>query len=106
MLPAILFLYVPCRDVAEARKLATALLEEKLIACANILPAMESVYRWEGRIENGQEALLILKTAQALHEKAAVRLKELHSYKVPCIAALDITAMNPEYQNWLLGEIK
>lgn len=98
-------LYVTTKDVAEARKIANELIDRRLIACANILPQMESIYRWKGRIENLTEAVLILKTEERLVMQTIEAVKELHSYEVPCVLSLPIEQGFEGYLNWLTGEV-
>lgn len=98
------FVYMTTATVEEARVIGRRLVEERLAACANILPAMESIYRWQGRIEAAQEAVLIAKTRAVLVDQLAARVRELHSYDCPCVVALPITAGNPAYLRWLGAE--
>ncbi len=84
-----------------ARAAARKMVEEKLIACANIVPGVESIYRWEGKLETSAEVLLILKTTSSRYAAVQSRIKELHSYEVPEIIALPIAAGLPQYLNWV-----
>jgi periplasmic divalent cation tolerance protein len=95
----IIFCTVPQFDFAQ--KFARELVTKKLAACVNILPAMTSVYAWQGEIETAQEHLLIIK-AQANHYSAIENwLKSNHPYEVPEIIALPITQGFPDYLNWI-----
>jgi periplasmic divalent cation tolerance protein len=87
-------------DRAEAEKLARLLIERKLAACVQLLP-IDSVYRWNGRIEQGSEQLMLIKTRSALVERAVAALKAAHSYEVPEIVALPIVAGLPAYLKWI-----
>jgi periplasmic divalent cation tolerance protein len=98
---AIVFLYVPTRDDAEARNIGRVLIEEKLAACINVIPTMHSAYRWNGSIEENDEALLLVKTTKAQSKKATARIEELHSYECPCIADLPIASINDRYGAWI-----
>jgi len=98
------WIYVPTKNVSEARRIARILLKEKLAACANIVPEMESLYFWKGKIVSGREALLLLKTKSINFSKVSRRIELLHSYKVPCVAALSVTKVNKIYGEWLLKE--
>ncbi len=82
--------YVTTKDREEARIIGTALIEEKLAACANILDGMESIYRWEGKVETGKESVLILKTTYNNITKLTRRIKELRSYDVPAIVSSNL----------------
>jgi periplasmic divalent cation tolerance protein len=93
------FLYVPCPNQKVAIKLANTLIKEKLVACANILPGMTSIYPWQGKMEKATECLLILKTTQA--KKTANRAEKLHPYEIPCVAELKLTSINEVYGSWL-----
>ena len=76
-------------------------MEERLAACANMVSPLRSIYRWEGKIWDEKEWLLIIKTQQSKFEDLAKRVKALHSYSVPEIIALPITEGSPAYLNWI-----
>jgi periplasmic divalent cation tolerance protein len=94
-------IYVTTKDVEEARKLGQALLSEGLIACANILPQMESIYEWEGKVCQENEAVLILKTTSQKARAVIERTEKLHSYKTPCALSLAIEDGSQGYLNWI-----
>jgi periplasmic divalent cation tolerance protein len=98
------FLYVTCASREEAARIAEAVVEARLAACANIIPGMESVYWWEGKLTRDQEVVLILKTRAALVEAATAKVKALHGYAVPCVVALPLVGGNPDYLAWLERE--
>ena len=98
-------IYVTTRDPDQARMLARSLLEQRLIACANILPQMESLYFWQGKIENESEAVLILKTTEELVPKAMAALESLHSYATPCILSLVVDQGSAKYLDWLRAQV-
>lgn len=85
----------------EAKKITRALLEEKLAACVNILPSVESFFWWEGKIDTAREMLLIIKTLEKNIPFVTKRIKELHSYKVPEIIAMEISGGNNDYLRWI-----
>lgn len=95
---------VTAPDMKTARKLARAALEDRLIACANILPRVESLYWWEGRIESGREWLLVMKTTSARLGALEKKVVELHPYDTPEFIALSIEQGNRKYLNWLQAE--
>jgi len=85
----------------EARKIARYLVEHQLAACVNLVPRMESVYRWEGRIESSQEWLLLIKTSADQFPAVRDAIRELHSYELPECIALRIEDGSWEYLDWL-----
>jgi periplasmic divalent cation tolerance protein len=87
----------------EAERLATALLEERLVACVQSLQ-IESRYWWQGKTRRDPETLLIMKTRAGLMPQLIARIKELHSYEVPEIVALAVEEANPDYIKWLREE--
>lgn len=99
-----LFVYVTVGSDAGAHRIASAVIEERLAACANILPPVTSVYRWQGKVEQGTEHVLVLKTRAALFERLERRIKDMHSYECPCIVALPIEAGHPPFLRWLAEE--
>ena len=100
------FVYITCQDRAEAKKIGEALVKNCLAACVNILDNMESIYWWEGKVEEGKEAVLIAKTREDLVEQVFEKVKQLHSYDNPCIVSLPIEKGDPEYLKWLEKETK
>lgn len=88
----------------DAVNIAKELVESRLAACANIIKNVRSIYRWEGKIEDDSEVLMIVKTKKSLFDKLMKRVKKLHSYSVPEIIALPITAGSEDYLNWLGDE--
>ncbi len=85
----------------EAQRIARALLEDKLAACINIIDKIDSLFWWQGKIDESKEVLLIIKTKKALISKLIKKVKSLHSYKVPEIIALPIVAGEKKYLGWL-----
>ncbi len=104
--PDIIFIYVPCRDATQAEHIARQVVEQKLAACGNIFPSMQSIYRWEGAVVSEQEAVLILKTTADKFKAVEAAVKALHSYDTPCIAALNVSDVNDAYYNWLIVSLK
>jgi periplasmic divalent cation tolerance protein len=99
-----IFIYVTVPSDTLAQKIASALITERLAACANIIPGMKSLYRWEGKIKQRVEIVLILKTQAQLFGAAEALIKALHSDKTPCIVALPVDAGNADYLKWIEAE--
>ncbi len=96
--------YVTAAHHAEALRISRALLRARLIACANILRHVDSLYWWKGRIERSREVALILKTRRA-HLKALVRaVRAMHSYETPCIVAWQVPGGDARYLKWVEAE--
>ena len=98
------FCYVTAGSREEGLAIGRALVEERLAACANLVDGMNSVYRWQGAIEEAREAVLILKTRRELVDRLTARVRELHSYDVPCVVALPLQGGNPDYLEWIAAE--
>ena len=97
-------LYLTCRDKEEALRISEALLEARLIACANMLPPITSLFRWDGAMQQEQEVILLMKT-QAPHFKAVEKtVISLHSYDCPCLIAFDMAQGHAPFLNWINEE--
>ena len=92
-------------NVTEAARLAEMLLDHRLAACVQILPPMDSLYRWKGAIERATEVLLIAKTERSKFEEVEREVRALHSYETPEIIALAITAGSAPYLKWLSASL-
>lgn len=100
---------VTCGSEAAATALATALVEERLAACGNIVPGVRSVYRWQGAVQHDAEVLLLLKTVPARVPSLSARVRELHAYDVPEVLALPVLGGLQPYLEWIAestGEIE
>jgi len=92
--------YITVKDTDEARSIARALVEERLVACINYWP-ITSAFRWEGKMDECSEVAMICKTKTALVPDVINRVKELHSYEVPCITSWKIGAGSESYLDWV-----
>jgi periplasmic divalent cation tolerance protein len=90
----------------EADRLAGLLLDQRLIACATIVPCIRSVYRWKGQREHADESLLVLKTTAEVLEALTDTIREHHSYEVPEVIALPVTGGNATYLEWVASELR
>ena len=99
-------IYVTAADAAQAEALAEALLERRLVACANLLPRMRSLYRWQGRLERDDEVAMILKTTADRLDEALRAIDALHPYDVPCAVAWPVEAGLPAYLDWVREETR
>ncbi len=93
--------FITAPNGEEASLIAKALVESKLAACVNIVPAIRSIYLWKGKIEDDTEVLMIVKTREELFESLSSRVKELHSYDVPEVIAIPISKGSEDYLAWL-----
>ncbi len=98
--------FVTAANLKEAKKIASVVVKERLVACVNIVKKIESIYWWQGKIEKSAEVLLIMKTKISLAKKLIKKVKSLHSYKVPEIIMFPIIAGNPDYLKWMEDETK
>jgi periplasmic divalent cation tolerance protein len=91
-------------DAATARTAVRALVEERLIACGNIVPGVESIYEWKGAVETGAEVMVVCKTTVHSAPAAQTRLRALHPYEVPEILQIPVTDGWPDYLSWVIGQ--
>lgn len=88
-------------SIEGARQIGTVLVEKQLAACVNLLPGVESIYRWQGKVETSSEVLAVIKTTAARQPELFETLASLHPYEVPEIVALEPTAVSPAYAKWI-----
>ena len=89
----------------QARPIAGAIVERRLAACVNIVGVVESIYRWEGRVEHDDEALLVIKTTRAAVEPLTEAIRALHPYENFELVALDVAAGSPPYLRWIADSV-
>lgn len=105
-MPDFIVIYITTGSVNEAKKIGRVLVEEKLVACSNIISPIRSIYSWQGKICDDKEVLMILKTRKNLFKQIAKRVETLHSYDVPEIIAMPIIEGSSKYLSWLNEETK
>jgi periplasmic divalent cation tolerance protein len=99
-------IYITTSGVDEAKKIAKILLEERIVACCNIIPKIESLYWWKGEIEEDQESLLLTKTRSNLVDKVIARVEEIHTYETPCALEIQIKKGSEDYFDWLENALR
>ncbi|MDI6891921.1 MAG: divalent-cation tolerance protein CutA [Actinomycetota bacterium] len=97
--------YITTSDIEEARRIAKTLVEKRLVACANIVPEIESLYWWEGKINREKEALIFVKTVREKVKNVIEEVKKLHSYEIPAIVSFDVSEGNKNFLDWISEEV-
>ena len=90
-----------CGSQEEARRVARALVDTRVCACVNIIPGIQSIYRWQGSIQEEAEWMLIIKTTRELFDRLSAELRKNHSYEIPEVIAIPIVEGNPDYLKWI-----
>ncbi|EWG07078.1 MAG: periplasmic divalent cation tolerance protein [Candidatus Aramenus sulfurataquae] len=93
-------------EMGTGKKIAKALIDERLAACVNLVPYVKSFYVWEGKTVEDDEGLLIIKTDKESLEKVIKRVKELHPYTLPEVISIDISGGLPEYLKWIVESVR
>ena len=101
-----LICFCTCPDAGTAERIATALVDERLAACVNILPGVRSVYRWQDQVERADEQLLLVKTMPEHFERMKTRLLELHPYELPEVLAVEADHGHPDYLLWVAAQTR
>ena len=96
-------IYVTCSNKDEAKKIAKKLVSLKLVACANVIKDIESVYEYKGKLHDDNEAILLLKTKSTLFKDIKNKVIELHSYDLPCIIEIPIRNSHKKFMNWIIS---
>jgi periplasmic divalent cation tolerance protein len=94
-----------CGSEEEAARIAGHLVSEKLAACVSVIPKVRSFYRWEGRVEDSAEVLMLIKSSHDLFDRLRSELQARHSYQIPEVLALPVLAGAPNYLAWMDGEL-
>ena len=97
--------FTTCESEDEASRLARHLVDQKLAACVNILPQMRSIYRWEEKIEDAPEFLMLIKSRRDLFDSLKAEIAKIHSYEIPEVIAIPIVDGSPGYLSWLDREL-
>lgn len=96
--------YTTYPSVVEAEQAGRTLVERRLCACVNIFPGMISLYWWQGKIERGEEVVMIIKTRASLAEPVRAAVREMHSYSTPAVLVLPVETVDPDYHAWIVAE--
>jgi len=104
MMERAVFVYTTYPSIVEAEQAGRALVERRLCACVNILPGMVSYYWWQGAVERGEEAVMIIKTRASLVERVTASVKEMHSYTTPAILVMPLESVDKGYFDWSMAE--
>lgn len=102
----IVTIYAVFANEEEALRIGRTVVEEKLAACVNVLGPCQSIYRWQGRIEESRETPAIFKTGAEQADRLAARIVELHSYEVPCVAVWEIGSAHGPYRDWVKASVE
>ena len=98
--------YITTSGLIESKKIAKMLLEEKLAACINIIPTVESIYLWKGKIEEDSESIMLVKTRSELVENVIKKVEEVHSYEIPCVLEITLNKGSKTYLKWMKSELE
>ncbi len=99
------FFYITCPKKKEAQNIATFLVRNKLIACANIIYNVDSVFTWRGKVNKAKEILVVGKTLNKNVQKIIKTVKKIHSYEVPCVIFFDVKNGNTDFLKWIIKSV-
>ena len=99
------FFYITCSKKSEAYKIATFLVKNKLVACANIINNVDSVFTWKDKVKKTKEIMIVGKTMNKNVQKIIKNVKKLHSYEVPCVIFFDIKNGNTDFLKWIIKSV-
>lgn len=98
-------IYITTSGALESKEIAIKLLEEKIAACINIIPTVDSIYLWKGKIEQDSESIMVVKTKSRLVEEVIKRVEEIHSYETPCVLEITMNKGSEKYLDWMNSEL-
>jgi periplasmic divalent cation tolerance protein len=98
--------YMTAGSLEEAQRIGGALVEDRMAACVNIIEGMQSLYRWEGKLQQDREVVMIAKTTRERLPALIERVKALHSYDCPCIVSLALEGGHPDFLQWIVAETR
>ena len=104
MASKVALVYVTTSNEEEAKRIGSALVNKKLAACVNIVPGMRSIYRWQGKVNEDDECIMLVKVPRDNADAVIENIKEMHSYEVPCVVMIPIIHGLPEYLDWIMNE--
>ncbi len=97
--------YITTSGILESRKIAINLLKNKLACCVNIIPSVESMYLWKGKIEEDSESIMVVRTKSVLVEEVIKMVEQVHSYETPCILEITVNKGSDNYLKWMETEL-
>jgi periplasmic divalent cation tolerance protein len=97
-------IYTTCPSLELAKSITNSLIEEQLAACVNIIPGVQSYYRWEGQLEQSQELILLIKCRFDDYSMVEARIRSLHSYDCPCIIQIPLGFVSKDFENWVMAQ--
>lgn len=100
------FVYITAVDLKQAKEIGRELVISRLAACVNIFERMNSMYLWEGKLQEETEAVLIAKTTRDRVEALTEKVRTLHGYEIPCIVSIPVEGGNPDFLSWIAGEVR
>lgn len=97
--------YITTSGALESKEIAKKLLEEKIAACINIIPTVDSIYLWKGKTEQDSESIMIVKTKSEMVEEVIKKIEEIHSYEIPCVLEITVNNGSKNYLEWMESEL-
>lgn len=102
----VIVVLVTTGSAEESERIARALVEDRIVACVNIVPGITSIFRWEGKVEHSAESLMICKTEKVRFDEVSAAVRKYHSYDTPEIIAIDAAAVEESYLSWVVGSVR